>query len=139
MKSFLILSLLVLPLSGMEEPDKAPGVKKDQKPLQKLRLAELEYPIRNIGKADPRFAALQKEVAQKGPKLTLDELYSKLLAGETFHLERAQPAAVCKECNGFGRVADKGTGYRKGDGRIPCPICRGEGKVIPIQPLLLKW
>jgi DnaJ-class molecular chaperone len=82
---------------------------------------------------------LQKEIVAKGTELTLDELYSRLLAGETFKLERALAPASCKDCNGFGKVPDKSGGYRKGDGKVPCSTCRGHGKIIPIQPLVVRW
>ncbi len=139
MKLIFTLFLLALPLSGKEDKDKKPQEEKDERPMAKIQLALADYRVRNIGKGDPRFSALQKEIASKGTELSLDELYSRLLAGETFKIERAQAPVACKDCNGFGKVPDKGGGYRKGDGKIPCDVCRGHGKVIPIQPLVVRW
>ncbi len=139
MKLLFSLLLLALPLSAKDDKDQKPQDGKDERPMAKVQVAMADYQVRNIGKEDPRFAALQKEIAAKGAELTVDELYSRLLAGETFKIERAQPPVVCKGCNGFGKVPDKGAGYRRGDGKVPCSACRGYGKVIPIQPLVVRW
>ena len=139
MKLMFFLLLLALPLSGKEDKDKIPQEEKDEQQMAKVPVTLAEYRVRNIGKADPRFSALHKEIEAKGTTLTIDELYSRLLAGETFKIERAQPPVVCKGCNGFGKVPDKGAGYRRGDGKVPCSACRGYGKVIPIQPLVVRW
>lgn len=139
MKLILTWLLLALSLAAVEERDKKPQDGNEAPQLVKVPVTMAEYRVRNIGKDDPRFTALRKEIAAKGPDLSLDDLYSRLLAGETFKIERDQAPVACKNCNGFGKVPDKGGGYRRGDGKIPCGACRGLGKVIPIQPLVVRW
>lgn len=139
MKLPFCLLLLALPLNARDDKDQKPQDGKDDRPMAKVQVAMADYQVRNIGKEDPRFAALQKEIVAKGKELTVDELYSRLLAGETFKIDRAQAPVLCKNCNGFGKVPDKGGGHRKGDGKLPCVVCRGHGKVIPVQPLVVRW
>lgn len=139
MKLLFSLFLLALPLSAADDRDNQSQGGKDERPMAKVQVAMADYQVRNIGKDDPRFAAIHKEIVAKGAEVTLDELYSRLLAGETFKIERAQAPVVCKNCNGFGKVPDKGGGHRKGDGKLPCSPCRGHGKIIPVQPLVVRW
>lgn len=115
--------------------------RKDERPARKdeVRLPPTDYQVRNIGKSDPRFAAIHKEVAAAYPDVTLDSLYSRLLAGETFRIERSLKPISCKGCNGFGKVPDKGSGYRSKDGKLPCPACKGTGKVDCSQVIFVKW
>lgn len=119
-----------------EDPEGQGRARKDQ---GKIISPQTDYPIRNIGKSDPRFVALHKELAVLHPGLTLDALYSRLLAGETFRLERSDKPVVCKGCNGFGKIPDKGSSYRTKDGKLECPDCKGLGKFESVRLILIKW
>ena len=121
------------------KPQDTESPRKATKDQGKAASPQTEYPIRNIGKTDPRFVALHKELVVSNPGLTLDSLYSRLLAGETFRLERPDKPAVCKGCNGFGKVPDKGSSYRSKDGKLECPDCKGVGKFDSVRVILIKW
>lgn len=125
------------PLPAKQEESESPA--KARKEQGKVVSPQTDYPVRNIGKADPRFAALHKELVALQPALTLDSLYSRLLAGETFRLERPDKPAVCKGCNGFGKIPDKGSSYRTKDGKLECPDCKGLGKIDSVRVILIKW
>lgn len=140
MKLAFLLILLSIPSMALEGDFKE--VKEPERPVESKRrdvLPQTEYQVRNIGKSDPRFASLYKELAGSNPGLTLDSLYSRLLAGETFKVERAQKPVTCKGCNGFGRVPDKSSSSRSKDGKVVCPECNGAGKKSATQTILVKW
>ena len=140
MFTWLLTSFLALAQEGDFKEVKEPEVKKEGGTTKKVKsgLPQTEYQVRNIGKTDPRFAAIYKEVSANHPQLTLDSLYSRLLAGETFKVERLKPM-TCRGCNGFGKIPDKGPGSRSGDGKLVCPDCKGVGKLDAYQVIVIKW
>lgn len=138
--AWLLIPLLSLAQEGDFKEVKDPEVKREDaiERKEKSGLPQTEYKVRNIGKTDPRFTAIYKEVAASNPQLTLDSLYSRILAGGTFKVERVK-AMTCRGCNGFGRIPDKGSGSRSGDGKLACPDCKGAGKVDATQVIVIKW
>lgn len=72
-------------------------------------------------------------------RMSKEQFITKLKSGRVFTIKMGYTDQKCSNCHGFGRVHDRSSSLRSGDGKVVCPSCKGQP--LPRVPKLyaISW
>lgn len=72
-------------------------------------------------------------------ELTPENFVSLLKGGLKIEIEKGTSTIGCKDCNGWGKVAEVTPRRTSPDGKVQCALCGGKGRFIVPQRVSIQW
>jgi hypothetical protein len=100
-------------------------------------VAPLVIVMEGLDPASARFGKILDQVRLRRPSLSAQDFVARLRRGEVFSVDVPVKQAVCRSCNGCGKINDPKA--KSADRKSPCPVCKNTGKTPATRKCLIRW